>query len=97
MDTPAFDTAPKILENLVAAGLVSHELIGDPAKLSTETAALAALCARVSGPVYRLGAFHYAFRATEADLGGALAGLEPAEWAAAIEAALGAEFGEEAV
>jgi hypothetical protein len=97
VDTPAFDTAPKVLENLVAAGLVSHELIGDPAKLSTETAALAALCARVSGPVYRLGAFHYAFRAMETDLGGALAGLEPGEWAGAIEAALGAEFGEEAV
>lgn len=97
MDTPISATAPKILENLVAAGLVSHELIGDPARLGTESVALAALCARIAGPVYRLGAFHYAFRAVATDLSGTLGEVEAAGWSAAIEASLATELGEEAV
>jgi hypothetical protein len=97
VDTVVSDTAPKILENLVAAGLVTHELIGDPARLSGESAALAALCARVSGAVYRLGAFHYAFRLEAGDLGGALAGADPGGWGEALAADLAADLGEEAV
>jgi hypothetical protein len=93
----AHHAAPKILEHLVAAGLASHELIGDPARLESETAALAALCARISGPVYRLGAFHYAFRMAPEDLGGSLADREPADWAGALEAALTEDLGAEAV
>jgi hypothetical protein len=96
VDSPVSES-PKILENLVAAGLVSHELIGDPDRVATESAALGALCARIASPVYRLGAFHYAFRVGPEDLGGALAGTEPGAWGAAIEAALTAELGEEAV
>jgi hypothetical protein len=87
--------SPKILENLVAAGLVSHELIGDPDRLAGENAALAALCARVTGPVYRLGPFHYAFRLDGRDEA-ARPGDARAE-GAALEAALAAELGEEAV
>jgi hypothetical protein len=94
---PASDPAPRILGHLVAAGLASHELIGDPARLESETAALAALCARISGPVYRLGAFHYAFRMMPEDLDGRLAELEPADWTAALEAALAETLGAEAV
>jgi hypothetical protein len=99
VDSLAADAAPtpKILENLVAAGLVSHEMIGDPARLGTETEALAALCARIAGPVYRLGAFHYAFRAEAGDLDGRLAGLAPGEWAPALESALAGDLGEAAV
>lgn len=103
MDSLAPDTVadpaptPKILENLVAAGLVSHEMIGDPARLGPETEVLAALCARIAGPVYRLGAFHYAFRIEGSDLDGGLAGLAPGDWARALEAALAADLGEASV
>ena len=72
-------------------------MIGDPARLGPEAEALAVLCARVLGPVWRLDPFHYAFRARPEDLGGALAGIAPEGWTAALEAALRAELGAEAV
>jgi hypothetical protein len=97
MDTQLPDAAPAVLTDLVAAGLVSHEMIGDPARLAGEAAALAGLCARVGGTVYRLGAFHYAFRAAPADLDGRLAALAPGDWTLALEAALQAALGADAV
>lgn len=93
MDTPA----PAALSDLIAAGLVSHEMIGDPAKLGGEAGCLRALCALVNGPVYRVEAYHYAFRAGPEDLDGRLAGRAPGEWTEAIEAALCASLGEDAV
>lgn len=66
------DPTPALLANLAAAGLVSHELIGDPARFGNETAVLEALCAKVSGAVYRLGPFHYAFRLGARDVDGLL-------------------------
>jgi len=93
----ALDSAPAALRDLIAARLVSHEVIGDPARLGPEPAALRALCGLVAGPVYRLEPFHYAFAARDADLGGALAGRDPAERTAALGAALAAELGPEAV
>ena len=57
------DSAPTALADLIAAGLVSHEMIGDPARLGSEAAALKALCGLVAGPVWRIEPFHYAFRA----------------------------------
>jgi len=90
-----------ILAELVAAGLVSHEMIGDPARLGSEAEALRALCAEVGGPVWRLEAFHYAFRARPEDLGGTLAATPAAGWTEAIETALrnalGGEPGAEVV
>jgi hypothetical protein len=80
----AGDAAGPALRDLIAAGLVSHEAIGDPARLSGgETAALAAICRQVAGPVYRLAPFHYAF-----------ASGAPTE---ALAAALAAELGPEAL
>lgn len=93
----AAEAAPPVLADLIAAGLVSHEMIGDPARLGGETAALRALCNLVAGPVYRIDAYHYAFRAGPADLGGRLEGLAPGAWAGALEAALADELGAEAV
>ena len=84
-----------VLADLTAAGLVSHEMIGDPALLGDEAEALRALCAEIGGSVWRLDPFHYAFRARPEDLGGRLAALDPADWAAAIEAALRARLGGE--
>ena len=81
-------SGPGVLAELIAAGLVSHEMIGDPARLGGETEALRLLCALVAGPVWRIEPYHYAFRA---DPGGA-----PAARAAALEAALQAELGAEA-
>ena len=81
------------LADLIAAGLVSHEMIGDPSLLGEETGALRALCAEIGGPVWRLDPFHYAFRARPEDLGGRLAATDPADWTAAIEAALRARLG----
>lgn len=88
MDTqfPDSDSVPTALADLVAAGLVSHELIGDPAKLGGEAAALAALCGLVSGPVWRIEPFHYAFRTAGADAEAAAVALE-----AALQATLGAD------
>jgi hypothetical protein len=83
------DSGPAVLAELIAAGLVSHEMIGDPARLGGEAEALRLLCGLVAGPVWRIEPWHYAFRA---DPGGAA----PAR-AAELEAALAAELGEGAV
>ena len=78
-----------MLADLIAAGLVSHEMIGDPARLGGETEALRLLCALVAGPVWRIEPYHYAFRA---DPGGA-----PAARAADARGGAAAELGAEAV
>jgi hypothetical protein len=93
LDTAAPESAPTALADLIAAGLVSHEMIGDPGRLG-EAEALRALCGLVAGPVWRIEPYHYAFRPGPADLGGGLGGLPPADWAAALEAALQAALGE---
>jgi hypothetical protein len=90
------DAAPPVLAELISAGLVSHEMIGDPARLGGEANGLRALCALVAGPVYRIEAYHYAFRAGPGDLDGRLAGLAPGEWTGALEAALAGTLGEDA-
>jgi hypothetical protein len=87
--------SPTALADLVAAGLVSHEVIGDPARLA-EPEALKALCGLVSGPIWRIEPFHYAFKAGPGDLGGALGGRAAEDWAGAIEAALQAALGADA-
>lgn len=97
MEPEAPDAAPAVLGDLIAAGLVSHEMIGDPARLGGETAGLRALCALVAGPVYRIDAYHYAFRAGPEDLDGRLGVLAPGDWTGALEAALAAALGEDAV
>ena len=97
MDSHAADSAPAALTDLIAAGLVSHEVIGDPARLGAEAATLEVLCRLIAGPVWRIGAFHYAFRAQPGDLGGRLAELAPADWTVALEAALQAELGPDVV
>jgi hypothetical protein len=93
-------SAPAALADLIAARLVSHEMIGDPARLGSEAAALRVLCGLIAGPVWRIEPFHYAFRAGPGDfgdLGGALE-AEPAEArAAALEAALQGALGADAV
>ena len=86
---PRSDSGPAVLAELIAAGLVSHEMIGDPARLGGEAEALRLLCGLVAGPVWRIEPWHYAFRA---DPGGA-----PAARAAELEAALAAELGADAV
>lgn len=95
--TPEAATDPAALSDLVAARLVSHELICDPAQLGSETATLRSLCTLISGPIYRLDPFHYAFRAAPRDLGGRLGDLEPEDWTGAVEAAVRAELGADAV
>ncbi len=97
MDTQSLPSAPPALTDLTAAGLVSHEMIGDPAQLGSEAEALRVLCAQIGGPVWRLDPFHYAFRARPEDLGGRLAEIAPEGWTAALEAALRAELGADAV
>ena len=77
VDSSAADTAPAALNDLIAAGLVSHEVIGDPARLGAEAETLRTLCGLVTGPVWRVGAFHYAFRAQPEDLGGTAGGDRP--------------------
>lgn len=95
------EPAPAALEALIAAGLVSHEMIGDPARLAGEAETLRVLCSHVGGAIYRLAPYHYAFRAGPEDLGnasgGALGTRAPGDWAAAIEAALTADLGPDAV
>jgi hypothetical protein len=93
VDTPA----PAALSDLIAAGLVSHEMIGDPVKLGGEAGCLRALCALINGPVYRVEAYHYAFRTGPGDLDGRLATLAPGEWTEAIETALCTSLGEDSV
>ena len=90
MHSQSPNSAPTALADLVAAGLVSHEMIGDPARLGPEAEVLRVLCGLVSGPIWRIEPFHYAFRAAAED-------RTPEETAAALEAALGAELGPEAV
>ena len=93
MNCHAPDTAPAALDDLIAAGLVSHEVIGDPGRLGAEAETLRTLCGLVAGPVWRVDAFHYAFRAQPGDLGGRLADAAPEDWTAALEAALQAALG----
>jgi hypothetical protein len=82
-------SGPAVLADLIAAGLVSHEMIGDPGRLAGEAEALRLLCALVAGPVWRIEPYHYAFRADPDGV--------PEERAAALEAALAAELGAGAV
>jgi hypothetical protein len=89
VDTQSPDSAPTALADLVAAGLVSHEMIGDPARLGPEAEVLRVLCGLVTGPIWRIEPFHYAFRAAGEGT--------PEDRAAGLEAALGAELGPEAV
>jgi len=89
VDTQSPDSPPTALADLVAAGLASHEMIGDPARLGGEAEVLRALCGLVSGPIWRIEPYHYAFRA-ERD-------APPEDTAVALEAALQAELGPEAV
>lgn len=93
----AADAAPAALTDLIAAGLVSHEMIGDPALLGAEAPTLGTLCGLIGGPIYRIDPFHYAFRAAPEDLGGGLGRLAPGDWTGALEAALRAGFGADAV
>ena len=79
---------PAVLADLIAAGLVSHEMIGDPVRLGGETEALRLLCGLVAGPVWRIEPYHYAFRA---DPGGTAMRAEE------LEAALQAELGADAI
>ena len=74
MDIPSPNSAPAALADLIAAGLVSHEMIGDPGRLAGEAEALRTLCGLVSGAVWRIEPFHYAFRVGPGDLGGACDG-----------------------
>ena len=97
MDCHAPDAAPAALDDLIAAGLVSHEVIGDPGRLGAEAETLRTLCGLVGGPVWRVDAFHYAFRAQPGDLGGRLADAAPEDWTAALEAALQAALGADAI
>jgi hypothetical protein len=96
VETASPDSAPAALADLIAAGLVSFEMIGDPARLGSETETLRRLCALVAGPVWRIEPFHYAFRPGPADLGGALGDAARADWASLIEAALQDALGAEA-
>ncbi len=64
-------------------------MIGDPARLGSEAEVLRVLCGLVSGPIWRIEPYHYAFRA-ERD-------AAPEDTAVALEAALQAELGPEAV
>ena len=89
--------APRALADLVAEGRVTHEMICDPGALGAEAPALNRLCALVGGEIYRIGPFHYAFRAEASDMEGALGLLPFDDWTGMIEAALRAELGAEAV
>lgn len=100
VETSAAASAPAALADLIAARLVSHEMIGDPARLGSEAAALRVLCGLIAGPVWRIEPFHYAFRAGPGDfgdLGGALEAEPPEARAAALEAALQGALGADAV
>lgn len=82
-------SGPAALADLVTAGLVSHEMIGDPARLGGETATLRVLCRHVPGSIWRIEPYHYAFRLD--------AGAEDPEAAGlALEAALAADLGPDA-
>ena len=97
MDIPSPESAPAALADLIAAGLVSHEMIGDPGRLAGEAEALGTLCGLVSGSVWRIEPFHYAFRVGPGDLGGAVDGAGVDAQASALEGALQAALGADAV
>ena len=97
MDIPSPESAPAALADLIVAGLVTHEMIGDPGRLAGEAAALEALCGLVSGSVWRIEPFHYAFRVAPGDLAGAGDGLGVDAQASALEGALQAALGADAV
>jgi len=97
VDTPVSEAPPPVLQNLIAAELVNHEMIGDPARLAGEATCLRALCSLVAGSVYRIDPYHYAFEAGRDDLGGGLAERAPEDWAAALETALQERLGADAV
>lgn len=97
MDTRAPDSASAVLADLVAAGLVSHEMVVDADKISDEAVALRGLCALVSGSVYRVDAWHYAFPVTAADMDGRLGELPPGDWTDALQVALTETLGQDAV
>lgn len=97
MAEDAPEAAPAVLQNLMAAGLVSHEMIGDPERLASEAEALRVLCGLIAGPIYRIEPYHYAFLAQAGDLDGGLEARAPEDWAAALEATLQAALGPEAV
>ena len=92
--------APAALADLAAAGLVSHEMIGDPARLRGEAATLRVLCAHVPGAIWRIEPYHYAFRLDGGFLGALPGGAglpgTPEAAAAALEARLAAELGADA-
>lgn len=91
MDIPSPESAPAALADLIAAGLVSHEMIGDPGRLAGEAEALGTLCGLVSGSVWRIEPFHYAFRVAPGDLGGAGVDAQASALEGALQAALGAD------
>jgi flotillin len=99
LDIPSPDSAPAALADLIAAGLVTHELIGDPSRLAGEADALRTLCGLVAGSVWRIEPFHYAFRVAPGDLGGACDGApgitgvdaQASALEGALQAALGAD------
>jgi hypothetical protein len=97
LDIPSPESAPAALADLIAAGLVSHEMIGDPGRLAGEAEALGTLCGLVSGSVWRIEPFHYAFRVGPGDLGGAVDGAGVDAQASALEGALQAALGADAV
>jgi len=97
LDIPSPESAPAALADLIAAGLVSHEMIGDPGRLGGEAEALRTLCGLVSGSVWRIEPFHYAFRVGPGDLGGAVDGAGVDAQASALEGALQAALGADAV
>ena len=97
MDSQVTKNAPPELQNLIAAGLVSHEMVGDPARLESEAACLRALCALASGSVYRLDPFHYAFSAGADGQDGTLGDIEADARAESLEAALSDALGSDAL
>jgi hypothetical protein len=97
VDSQVTENAPPVLQNLISAGLVSHEMVGDPARLDGEAACLRALCALVGGSVYRLDPFHYAFNACADGQGGTLGDIEADARADSLETALSDALGRDAV
>ena len=72
-------------------------MIGDPSRLGGEAEALRTLCGLVSGSVWRIEPFHYAFRVGPGDLGGAVDGAGVDAQASVLEGALQAALGADAV
>ena len=93
----AAGTASAALRDLIAARLVSHEAIGDPARLDQEAGVLRALCRIVAGPIYRLEPFHYAFMLRDGDLDGRIGPLTAEARIEALGGALAADLGPDAL